>query len=474
MQFQLTGRLLHKKVMNFFSPKALLEAMTPHTLFARLSIARKMLLGYMLLVVLSVAVVSYALSGLMRLHGLNNGVIRVDVPVQEAADEMLDAIFSQDAYEKRCLIFMRADIRALFWKRGKEFDDKLALLKSLPGQERFPLGKIEKLHRRYGDLFAKEMKLVKAGKLDEASELSNKELKSELDQMIKILKNVSADAKRSQDANMKKISRLGDSAFITTAALCVLSIVIGVLASLVVTNHITSSIVKLKVAAGRVAEGDFYVDPHIDAQDEIGSLSEAFRRMGKRLGKLEEMYLDASPLTRLPGGIAIENVLKPRIESKHPLAFCLLDLDNFKAFNDHYGYAHGNDVIRETARIIEDAVKSKGSPEDFVGHIGGDDFVVITTPAMMREISEETIKRFDGRILDFYNQGDRKNGFIFGKTRYGEAMRFPLMTISIAIVTNEQRTLSNPLEIAELAAELKDYAKTIAKSVYVVNKRRTG
>jgi GGDEF domain-containing protein/CHASE3 domain sensor protein len=463
-----------QRVMNFFLPRALLEAMTPHTLFARLSIARKMLLGYMLLVVLTVAVVIYALAGFLRLHGLNDGVIRVDVPVQEAANDMLDAILAQDTYEKRYLILVRTDIRNLFWKRGEEFDNKLALLKSLPGQERFPLGKIEKLHRQYGDLFVKEMKLVKAGKLDEASELSSNELKSELEQVIKILKDVSADAKRSQEANMMKISHLGDSAFITTASLCVLSIVIGVLASLVVTNHIASSIGKLKVAAGRVAEGDFYADPHIDAQDEIGSLSEAFRRMGQRLGNLEEMYLDASPLTRLPGGIAIENVLKRRLESEHPLAFCVLDLDNFKAFNDHYGYAHGNDVIKETAHIIEDAVKSQGSPEDFVGHIGGDDFVVITTPAMMRGISAEIIKQFDGRIPDFYNQGDRKNGFIFGKSRYGEAMRFPLMTLSIAIVTNEQHKLSNPLETSELAAELKDYAKTIARSVYVVDKRRTG
>jgi diguanylate cyclase (GGDEF)-like protein len=460
--------------MSFFSPRALLEAMTPHRLFARLSIARKMLLGYMLLVVLTVAVVVYALASILRLHGLNNGVIRVDVPVQEAAADMLDAVLAQDTYEKRYLILVRTDVRSLFWKRGEEFDAELASLKSLPGKERLPLEKIEKLHRQYGALFMKETRLVRAGNLLEASALSNNELKTKLEQMIKIFKSMSADAKRSQEANMKRISRLGDSAFITTAVLCVLSIVIGALASLVVTNHIASSIGKLKVAAGRVAEGDFYVDPHIDTQDEIGSLSEAFRRMGQRLGKLEEMYLDASPLTRLPGGLAIENMLKRRLESEHPFAFCVLDLDNFKAFNDHYGYAHGNDVIKETARIIEDAVKAEGSPEDFVGHVGGDDFVVITTPATMREVGAEIVKQFDERIPGFYNKEDRENGFIFGKTRYGEAMRFPLMTISIAIVTNEQHKLTNPLEASEIAAELKDYAKTIARSVYVVDKRRAG
>jgi GGDEF domain-containing protein len=151
----------------------------------------------------------------------------------------------------------------------------------------------------------------------------------------------------------------------------------------------------------------------------------------------------------------------------------VIDLDNFKSFNDHYGYAYGNEVIKETARIIEVATKAKGTPEDFVGHVGGDDFVVITIPEHMREISSEIIRQFDERVPHFYDEEDRKNGFILGKNRQGEEVAFPLMTISIAIVTNEQRTLTNPLEASEIAAELKDYAKTIAQSVFVVDKRRT-
>ncbi len=135
LQFHADRSFTAQGVMNFFSPGALLEAMTPHRLFTRLSIARKMLLGYMLLVVLTVTVVVYALTGLQRLHGLNNGVIRVDVPVQEATDAMLDAILAQDTYEKRCLVLVRTDVPGLFWKRGKEFDVKLALLRSLPGKD---------------------------------------------------------------------------------------------------------------------------------------------------------------------------------------------------------------------------------------------------------------------------------------------------------------------------------------------------
>jgi len=184
------------------------------------------------------------------------------------------------------------------------------------------------------------------------------------------------------------------------------------------------------------------------------------------------MYLDASPLTRLPGGIAIENVLKKRLESSQPIAFCVLDLDNFKAFNDRYGYANGSEVIKETAHIIEDAVKAKGTPDDFIGHVGGDDFVVITTPDFMRHIATEVISRFDRRIPDFYDPEERAQGYILGKTRQGIEMQFPIMTISIAIVSNEHRKLTNPLEASEIAAELKDYAKTIPKSVFVVDKRR--
>jgi diguanylate cyclase (GGDEF)-like protein len=184
------------------------------------------------------------------------------------------------------------------------------------------------------------------------------------------------------------------------------------------------------------------------------------------------MYLDASPLTRLPGGIAIENVLKKRIDSGTPIAFCVLDIDNFKAFNDRYGYANGSEVIKATARIVEGTVKEQGSGDDFIGHVGGDDFVVITTPDYMRNISTEIIKLFDHTIPGFYEAADRERGYIEGKTRQGVDMHFPIMTISIAIVTNERRKLTSALEASEIAAELKDYAKTIPKSVYVVDKRR--
>jgi len=454
-------------------PRAILDALTPHRIFAKLNIASKMLLGYTMLVVLTIVVVVYVLISLQRLNSMNRDVVNIDVQVQKSTDKMLDALLAEDVYEKRYLILRREDIRDLFWKRSEELDTLITDLKSLPEQEDLQLRTLEKLHRQYDDIFMKETKLIAGGNITGATAISNGELKINFEQLLYVLRSMSSGAKQSQNRKMKSMSQLSSSAFTTTALLCILDIGLGVLAGLVVTHHISSSINKLREATNHIAEGNFNYDPQINTEDEIGNLSAAFLAMGKRLVKLEEMYIDASPLTRLPGGIAIENALKRRLESGRPIAFCVIDLDNFKAFNDHYGYAHGNEVIKETARIIEIAAKAKGLPEDFIGHVGGDDFVVITTPEYMRAISSEIIQRFDERVPYFYDEDDRKNGFIFGKNRQGEEMTYPLMTMSIAIVTNEQRALTNPLEASEIAAELKDYAKTIAKSIYVVDKRRT-
>jgi GGDEF domain-containing protein/CHASE3 domain sensor protein len=453
-------------------PPAILDKLVPTKLFARLNIASKMLLGYMTLVLLTVIVVVYALISLQRINSLNKSIVQVDIVVQEAADKMLDALLAQDTFEKRYFILRSEDMRSLFARRGDEFRLWRSTLRKLPEKSGVPIAAIDALYGRYTDLFNEEIELIRMNKIRQASAISNGDLKNTLERLLDTIRTMSAAAKESQDTKMKQISTIGGTAFFTTSVLCIFSILAGAIAGLVVTHHISSSINRLKVGTEHIAEGNFDFDPEIKTKDEIGSLSEAFLTMGKRLRKLEEMYLDASPLTRLPGGIAIENVLKKRLESSQPIAFCVLDLDNFKAFNDRYGYANGSEVIKETARIIESSVKAKGSPDDFIGHVGGDDFVVITTPDFMRDIATEVISQFDRRIPDFYDPTERGRGYILGKTRQGVEMQFPIMTISIAIVSNEHRKLTNPLEASEIAAELKDYAKTIPKSVFVVDKRR--
>jgi diguanylate cyclase (GGDEF)-like protein len=194
--------------------------------------------------------------------------------------------------------------------------------------------------------------------------------------------------------------------------------------------------------------------------------------MARRLKHLEEMNLDTSPLTRLPGGTTIENVMNQRISDGAGIAFCLMDIDNFKAYNDHYGYARGNELIQATADIISQAVTDHGRDDDFIGHIGGDDFVLITAHDTYTNICRAVVETYDKTIPDFYNAEDRTRGHIIGENRQGEKVLFPLATISIAVVTNETHKLVNHIEFGEAAAEMKEQAKSVPGSLFLVDKRK--
>ena len=182
--------------------------------------------------------------------------------------------------------------------------------------------------------------------------------------------------------------------------------------------------------------------------------------------------LEANPLTRLPGNVAILNELSKCIEREKPFAVCYVDLDKFKAYNDKYGFEHGDDVIRETARILLSAVEEYGNPDDFVGHIGGDDFIIISTPNQSNKICEKIIHDFDNISPSFYNPEDRQNGFIIGYDRQSKIHKILLLSVSIGVVTNEIREITHVAQIGEIGAELKKLAKGMEKSNYVKDKRQ--
>ncbi len=182
--------------------------------------------------------------------------------------------------------------------------------------------------------------------------------------------------------------------------------------------------------------------------------------------------LEANPLTRLPGNVSILNELSNRIASKNLFAVCYVDLDKFKSYNDTYGFEHGDQVIKETARILVRTAQEIGNPDDFVGHIGGDDFVLVTTLNKAEEISNKIITDFDRTIPSFYNETDRKNGYIIGKNRQGIEQKISLISVSIGVVTNEFRKIEHVAQIGEIGAELKSYAKSLNKSNFIMDKRK--
>lgn len=181
---------------------------------------------------------------------------------------------------------------------------------------------------------------------------------------------------------------------------------------------------------------------------------------------------DMSPITELPGNKSIEQALLDRIEPERKFALLYVDLDDFKAFNDYYGFTAGSDVIRMTGDILAEALQNNPTGDDFLGHVGGDDFIILTPPGNAEAVSKDIIRMFDERIRGHYNPEDLEKGYIVSIDRRGYVMKFPVMTISISIVHNEYRQLTDPAQIGRIAAELKKYAKDLEGSVYVFDRRK--
>jgi diguanylate cyclase (GGDEF)-like protein len=180
---------------------------------------------------------------------------------------------------------------------------------------------------------------------------------------------------------------------------------------------------------------------------------------------------NANALTKLPGNKLIERELTQRIEERKQFSFHYIDINNFKSYNDKYGHIRGDQVIKETAGVISKSVKSHGGGEDFVGHIGGDDFVVVTQPATAEPIASAIIEDFDSRVPAFYSEADRKAGFIVARDRSGKITNIALMSLTIAIVNNARERITSLLELTDLSMEIKKYLKDLSGSNFMVNRR---
>ena len=438
--------------------------------FYGLNIARKLMLGFSVLLVLLVGISVYALFNLNRLNEINSSILNSDLPIIDTSEKMMDLILAQERYAQRYVILKTPDMLRMFWEKEVEFNQLVEDIRTLPGENDYFINRIVSLHSDYHHALSKALSLTEEQSSDAVVEF-DESIKSSQDKIITFIKNMAATALLDQNNKTGLTAAIGRKAFQASAVLCGLGLLFSLIAAFVITRNISGAIKKLKYATGMISEGKFDYRPDIRNKDELGDLSQAFATMAGRLKQLEEMYLDTSPLTRLPGGIAIENLMKKRISVRMPIAFCLIDIDNFKAYNDRYGYAKGNDIIQATAAMISDAVARYGGPEDFIGHIGGDDFVLITTPDLYPRICQHLIEQYDQAIPGFYDEDDRERGHIIGENRQGQEVEFPLASLSIGVVTNVKRNLQNHIQYGEIAAEMKEVAKTISGSVFMADQR---
>jgi diguanylate cyclase (GGDEF)-like protein len=179
-----------------------------------------------------------------------------------------------------------------------------------------------------------------------------------------------------------------------------------------------------------------------------------------------------SPLTGLPGVRLIEEAIQEKIAKEENFSFGHIDIDNFKCFNDVYGYFKGDKVIMQTAYILYTVIKKIGNKSDIIGHIGGDDFVFVTTPDKYKEICQYFIVMFDNLITLHYPPKDRKEGYITAKDRTNKVRKMPLMSVTVAVVNKTKSSeLKNIIEINEKLVEIKRYLKTLPGSKFMADRR---
>ena len=179
-----------------------------------------------------------------------------------------------------------------------------------------------------------------------------------------------------------------------------------------------------------------------------------------------------SPLTGLPGNIQIQTEIKRRLLNKEDFCVIYLDLDNFKAYNDVYGFLNGDEIIKFTAKTIMNNINSNDCEDCFVGHIGGDDFVAMISGVNCEKICQNIVIEFDEGVKRFFTRTDLDKGYIEVPNRKGVIEQFPITSISIGVVVVDKGRFKNTLEIGEVAAQVKHLAKTTFGSTYVIDRRK--
>ncbi|MCW3491044.1 GGDEF domain-containing response regulator [Dethiobacter alkaliphilus] len=212
--------------------------------------------------------------------------------------------------------------------------------------------------------------------------------------------------------------------------------------------------------AGLEAGADDYIVKPFEPQEVLARIRTHLRRA--------KQHKSFSPLTGLPGNQIIEEEIKKCLSSSDlNVAILYLDLDNFKAYNDTYGFIKGDEMLRTVSDVLRESVQKTSPLHSFVGHIGGDDFIVVVPTEKTKETCSTIINEVDKKVPSFYNEQDKANGFVVTTDRLGQAARFPLVTLSIAAITNPDGNNVDYEQISLLSAALKKKAKELPGSAFV-------
>ena len=235
------------------------------------------------------------------------------------------------------------------------------------------------------------------------------------------------------------------------------------------TKHVTVIMLTAKSLSadkvvGLTAGADDYMIKPFDPIELVARVKSALRRSQEMRG--------LNPLTRLPGNVEVQREVTERVENDRPFALLYIDLDNFKAFNDHYGFLRGDEVIKLLARSTAESIETHSSEGSFAGHVGGDDFIAIVNPDQAETVAQEIIDRFDREVIEYYDPADAAEGRIEVPDRQGNMHSYGVVSVSVGIATNALRPITSHWEASEIATEMKQFAKRDPKSSYAIDRRR--
>jgi len=418
---------------------------------------------------LCLAAVIYALVALSQQTERSNLLVTVQFRALILARELPRNVLALERLEKQALVLKDPGLLDLQEKRQDELTRQWNALAELPLTEE--IGTINAYITRYSAEEQLFTRLVRELNWEEANAVADQNLTPLREKLLTALQDFLSVREKILQETLEQLSTTSSQAYHLTLLLALGGVSLAILVAGATVFRLQKAIKRLIRATKDISTGSYEIPIDLESHDEFGVLAKEFAIMAGKLKELEQLQLDANPLTHLPGNLAIERELESRIRDNRPFSHLYLDLDNFKAFNDRYGYQTGSDIIAALGQIIKQTVKEMGNPTDLVGHVGGDDYVVLSTPERAEPIAREIISRFDTLIPSFYSEEDRAAGFISSSDRYGIHRDFPIMTLSVVSICSNN--LKNPSvgAISREAAKMKDHLKKLPGSNYLADRR---
>ena len=433
------------------------------------TVTKKVVIGYLVIVLFTVCAVGYALFQLHQQTRHTEHLVQIEFSTFELLRDLQQNLLALENIEKQLLILRDIELVELRQNRNEELFNHIVTLQGLPVNEQSKtLLKVLEAYRQTDKHLAEALQ-VEDWEL--ATTLSDRTMVPLRAQIVEQLVAYRERQQQQINSDLTQLSQKTGAAFRATAILTLFGICLSAPVTITVILSIHRSVRALKSATQSISAGRFDHRLELTGDDEFSELAHDFYQMGEKLREFEQLHLDANPLTLLPGNRAIDRAIDTRINQKIDFSHLYIDLDNFKSYGDRYGYKAGSDVISQVGDLVQAVVNEFGNPDDLVGHIGGDDYVVLTSLDKGELLAQIIISRFDQIVPTLYSPEDRQAQSFVGKDRYGVERKFPLMSISIAVIHSTRYKYPSRLAISQDCARLKEYLKLQDGSTYMVEEQ---